>query len=217
MANRQSVTREAGHLADWILRDIGRELRLARLIGGMTQEEVARGLGRAGSHVSRAEHGLIKGIGIHDLSRHGALVGLKLWVRAYPAATRPMDRAQLELFGRFRDRLSADWQIVLEAPMPISGDFRAADALISIEDCRCAVEVITRLADFQAQLRAAQRKVRDLEADRLIFVVAGNTTNRRTLRDMGAAVREAFPLGTKAALEDLAAGRDPGGNALILL
>lgn len=50
--------------------------------------------------------------------------------------------------------------------MPLAGDLRAADALVSIPNCRIVVEVITRLADFQAQLRAARRKQRDLGAHR---------------------------------------------------
>ena len=79
------------------------------------------------------------------------------------------------------------------------------------------VEVITRLADFQAQLRAARIKQRDLDADRLVFVVAGTTANRRALREVGATLTDAFPVHTKVALSRLGAGVDPGGDALILL
>jgi transcriptional regulator with XRE-family HTH domain len=217
MPNRQSVLRDASRLADWLLREIGRELRVARVTAGQTQAEVATVLVTSTSHVSRVEHGLIKGLGLPAMSRHAAAVGLKPWVRLYPAISRPLDRAQLALLGRFRSRLGSAWQIELEAPMPIAGDLRAADALISIPGCRCMVEVITRLADFQAQLRIARLKFRDLRADRLIFVVDANPTNRRALRDSGQSVTDAFPLDTKAALRILAAGADPGADALILL
>lgn len=186
-------------------------------MSGATQAQVAAVLGISRSHVSRVEHGLIMGIGIPDLSRHAAAVGLKLWVKLYPTVTRPMDMAQLTVFGRFRERISPSWQVVVEAPMPQAGDLRAADALVSIPGCRMIVEVITRLADFQAQLRAAHRKQRDLGADRLILVVAANTTNRRALRDAGPAVADAFPVETKAALRAMAAGIDPGSDALIVL
>lgn len=128
-----------------------------------------------------------------------------------------MDHAQLALFTRFRERIGNSWQVIVEAPMPIAGDLRAGDALLSIPGCRCVVEVITRLADLQAQLRSARRKVRDLEADRLIFVVLGTETNRRALRDAGRAVDDAFPLRTKAALARLVEGVDPGADALIML
>ena len=65
------------------------------------------------------------------------------------------------------------------------------------------VEVITRLADFQAQLRAARIKVRDVGADRLVFVIAGTTANRRTLGDVGATLNDAFPIRSRDALSRL--------------
>jgi len=217
MANRQSIQREATRLADWILREIGRELRVARIIAGMRQADVAGILGTSIAHVSRVEHGLIKGRGIPALTRHAAAVGLKPYLKFFPAISRPMDRPQLALLARFRERLSDAWHVLIEAPMPIAGDLRAADALISTPGCRCMIEVITRLADFQAQLRAARTKQRDLHADRLIFVVGGTTTNRRAIRDMGAALTDTFPITTRAALTRLGSGVDPGGDALIVL
>lgn len=217
MANRQSPTREAGRFGAWLLREIGRELRVARLIAGMTQYQVAEQLGRSISHVSRVEHGLLNMIGIVQVTKHAAVVGLKPWVRLYPVVARPLDNAQLALLARFRERISNAWKVTLEAPMPLPGDLRAADALITINGCVCIVELITRLADFQAQLRSAQLKKRDLHAMRLIFVVAANATNRRSLHQAGAAVRDAFPLDTKATLRALAEGRDPGADGLVLL
>lgn len=217
MANRQSFAREAARFGQWLLREIGRELRVARLISGMTQSQVAARLGTSISHVSRVEHGLIRGFGFVELSRHAAVVGLKPWIRLYPMVARPLDSAQLALFAKFRERIGTAWRVIVEAPMPIAGDLRAADALLVRPGCRCMIELITRLADFQAQLRSAHRKQRDIGADRLILVIAGNTTNRRTLRDAGAAVREAFPLDTKVTIRALAAGEDPGADGLVLL
>ena len=217
MANRQSIQRDALRSADWILREIGRELRVARIVTGKRQADVAAAIGTSIAHISRVEHGLIRGIGIPALSRHAAAVGLKPYVKLYPAISRPMDRAQLALFARFRARLSPAWQIIVEAPMPIAGDLRAADVLISIPGSRCMVEVITRLADFQAQLRAARIKQRDLGAERLVFVVAGTTANRRAIREVSTTLTDAFPIQTKGALLRLAAGVDPGADALILL
>lgn len=217
MANRQSTIREAGRFGTWLLREIGRELRVARLIGGMTQTQVAAQLGKSTSHVSRVEHGLLKAIGIVQITKHAAVVGLKPWVRLYPVVARPLDAAQLALLGRFRERISDAWKVILEAPMPLPGDLRAADALISIDGCVCVVEIITRMADFQAQLRSAQLKKRDMHATRLILVVAANATNRRALHQAGVAVGDAFPLNTRATLRALAERRDPGADGLVLL
>jgi transcriptional regulator with XRE-family HTH domain len=195
----------------------GRELRVARIIGGQTQKQVATTLHTSNTHVSRVEHGLIRGLTMAQLHRHAAAVGLKPYVNLYPLVARPLDRAQLLLFDRFRSRIAAAWNVTLEATIPIRGDLRAADAVLAIAGCRCVVEIITRLADFQAQLRSGRRKARDLGADRLILVVAATPTNRRAIRDAGRAVDDAFPVRTKQALRSLAAGADPGGDALILL
>jgi len=217
MANRQSILRESARSASWILRHIGQELRVARILAGMTQRQVAERVGRSTSHVSRVEHGLIRGFTFPQLYRHSAVVGLKPFLNLYPSIARPLDRAQLALFARFRERIGHQWSVILEVPMPIAGDLRAADAVIAQAGLRIMVEVITRLADFQAQLRSAHRKVRDLGANRLILVVAGTETNRRALRDAGVAIDEALPVRTKAALTHLARGEDPGGDALVLL
>lgn len=217
VANRQSILRESARAASWILRLIGQELRVARILAGMTQRDVADRVGRSPSHVSRVEHGLIRGLTFAQLYRHASVVGLKPFLNLYPSIARPLDRAQLSLFTRFRERIGRWWSVALEVPMPIAGDLRAADAVISRPGLRIVVEVITRLADFQAQVRSAHRKVRDLNADRLILVVAGTDTNRRALRDAGAAVDDAFPIGTKAALARLSRGEDPGGDAIVLL
>ena len=200
-----------------MLRDVGRELRVARLVSGMTQRDVGTALGRSPSRVSRVEHGLAPGMGIGQLARHAACVGLRPSLRLYPAISRPLDRAQLAVLARFRARLAPAWRVAIEVPMPLSGDLRAADAVVSLPGCRCVVEVITRLADVQAQLRSARRKVRDLAADRLVLVVAGTSTNRRAVADAGPVLRNALPLGTRLTLARLGAGRDPGADGLVLI
>ncbi len=217
MANRQSIRREAARFSTWLLHEIGRELRVARIVAGMTQGQVALNLGTSISHVSRVENGLLSAFGLAALTQHAAVVGLKPWIRLYPSVARPLDKAQLTVFERLRPRIGPAWKVTLEAPMPIPGDLRAADALLAAGGCRVMVEIITRLADFQAQLRTAHRKQRDLGADRLVFVIAATKTNRRALADAGAVVREGFPLSTKATLRALSAGVDPGADGLVLI
>ena len=217
MANRTSPVREASRAAAWLLKDLGRELRVARILSGATQAQVAHRLGRSRSHVSRVENGLVAGVRIGDLTRHAAIVGLRLFARLYPLGRRAMDGSQLALFERFRVRIANAWVVDLEVPMPIPGDLRAADAVLSRPGCRCMVEVITRLADFQAQVRAARLKQRDLGAERLMLVILASTTNRRVLREAAFLVADGFPVNTKSALRSLSVGEDPGGDAAILL
>lgn len=94
---------------------------------------------------------------------------------------------------------------------------RAADVVLRNGSCSVQVELITRLADFQAHSRAALLKKRDLRADRLILVIAGSRANRRALLEASDATRASFSLGTRELARDLRAGRDPGGDGIMLL
>ncbi len=217
MPNRTSPLRAAADTGKWLQRDIGRELRVARIGGGKTLADVARPVGKSPSWVSRVERGRIAAIKMTDLTRHAAAVGLKPWVRLFPLGPRVLDAAQLAVLQRLRDRIGSAWGVALEVPVGIAGDLRAADALLTNGTSRCMVEVITRLADVQAQLRSLRRKQRDLGADRLVLVLLASTTNRRMLAEIGPTIGDEFPLGTREALKRLAQGVDPGGDCLVLL
>lgn len=101
--------------------------------------------------------------------------------------------------------------------MPEAADLRAADAVIRVDAGAAAVEAITRFADVQAQYRAGRLKQRDLSLERLIFVVAGTSANRAAIRGAGDVLATYFPVRTREALRELAAGRLPEADALILL
>jgi len=88
---------------------------------------------------------------------------------------------------------------------------------LSRDDVSVAVEVITRLRDVQAQIRAAHLKWRDFDANRLVVVVAQSHANRTALRSLGDLLAADFPVGPRAAAAALAEGRDPGGNAIVVV
>lgn len=48
-------------------------------------------------------------------------------------------------------------------------------------------------------------------------VVAGTRSNRRVLREDSEALRDLFPASTEEVLKDLAAGRSPSRNGMVLL
>jgi transcriptional regulator with XRE-family HTH domain len=217
MPSRVRPVFEAVRLGRWVLMEIGRELRLARITAGLTQADVARAVGVSASRISRVEHGLVLTLRIIELYRHAAAVGLKPWLRLFPLGRHVLDQPQLRLIERLRARVASVWRWELEVPVPIEGDLRAADVRLSIPGCQVIVEAYTRFADAQAQIRSAQGKARDLGADRMVLLIADTDANRRALRDAGQVVREAFPLDTKAVLKALAAGTDPGQNGIIIL
>ena len=98
-----------------------------------------------------------------------------------------------------------------------SGDLRAWDGVLDLPGCTCGLEFVTRFHDCQAQLRAFELKLRDGRVDRLVVVVMATHANRRALSAARDIVAAAFPLATRQVMAALAAGRDPGGNWIILL
>lgn len=198
------------------LRDIGRELRVARILSGKTQAGVATAIGASTAQISRIEGAAVPKVSYLQLARFAGVVGLQLWVRAYPGGRRLLDAPQLALLDRMRSH-SRLWTCRTEVTMPTQGDLRAADAVLRNGRCTIVVEAITRLADFQAQSRSALAKKRDLGADRLILLIANTRYNRRALREAGSIVFETFPLSTDDVMPPLEAGVDPGADGIVLL
>jgi transcriptional regulator with XRE-family HTH domain len=218
MAVRNRFDHEAARLARWIIADVGRELRLARISAGRRQVDVARSLGTSASRISRVENGRMARLHLTGLSRHAAAVGLKASVKLYPAGRRLLDRPQIELLARFRQRLHPSWSWETEVPMPRPEDLRSGDCRIAVPRCTILVEAYTRLADWQAQSAAAARKKRDLGTDRLILLLAATHANRAAAAEARPVYAGgSFPLGTKATLAALGEGRDPGADSVVFL
>ncbi len=60
-------------------------------------------------------------------------------------------------------------------------------------------------------------KARDLGVGRVVVVVNVTEANRRALGAAVDVLAVSFPLGTRATLAALSAGRDPAANGLVLL
>jgi transcriptional regulator with XRE-family HTH domain len=217
MPTRITNVDEAGIYGRRLQAEMGAELRNARLSCGLRQRDVGRAIGASYGRVSRVERGAVGDLGIADLARHGAAVGLKLHARFYPTGGGLRDAAQLDLLRRLRGRIGGRWSWQLEAPLDLPGDLRAFDALLSNGQMTIAVEAITRLHDVQTQLRAATLKQRDGRVDRLVLLVRATHHNRRALATTAEVLATTFPLTTRATLAALEAGQDPGENGIVLL
>ena len=217
MPPRSRHTDDARHLWTRIAVQIGQQFRTARLVRGLTLKQVAAAIGSSASEVSRRELGKSTRLTGEKLSVHAAAIGLKLSVNLWPVGGGIRDAAQARYIAAFVARVGRAWRVLLEAPIPLAGDLRAVDVLLVRGELRIAVEVITRLADVQAQVRAAHLKARDMSATRLILVIAGTHNNRRTLQAARASLADAFDLDTRRVLADLAQGADPGRDAIIVL
>ena len=217
MATRTRAIHEANRRWGRQLREIGDELRAGRHIRGVTQTAVGRVIGLSQSEISRRELGQMRRFNGEAMALHAAAVGLRLSVKLWPVGGGIRDAAQARYISRLTARIGRRWRIRLEAPVPIRGDLRAADILLTAGPTQIVVEVITRLSDLQAQLRSAHAKARDMRATRLIIAVAGTHANRRALAAARPTLVATYDLDAQRVLAELARGRDPGRDAIVAL
>jgi transcriptional regulator with XRE-family HTH domain len=196
---------------------IGEEVRTARVIAGLSLAKVAQAVGMSAAQVSRLERGMVRHVDLVALDRVMATVGLDLSLRAYPAGPAIRDAAHVALLDRLRVRLDPGWHWRVEVPVGISGDPRAWDAVARCGGVSVAFAVETRLYDVQAQVRRAKAKWQIGGATRLIVVVSATRLNHTVLREVRSLLSGDLPLGTRAVMTALAAGRDPGANGLVVL
>jgi hypothetical protein len=178
---------------------------------------VGAALGWSRTKVGRAERGSLAAFSVADLAEHAAVVGLTLSAKLYPDGSPVRDAAHLALIARFRAQLASGLKLATEVPLPNPGDGRAWDAVIFGAGASIGVEAETRLRDVQALTRRIALKQRDAGFERVVLLIASSRTNRRLLREHGPALATSFPVKGLSAMRALAAGRDPGGGAVIAL
>lgn len=183
----------------------------------LTLEVVARAVGISATELSRIERGRRPTLGLVRLSRLFAAVGMELSTRAYPGPSPIRDVAHNELIARLRDRLPPGTRWVSENPVGPPGDQRAWDGMFWLAGRRLAVEAETHPRDLQELARRLALKERDGAPDRLLLLLLDSRANRAALRGPNPLVGPRFPIAGRAAMAAIAAGRDPGGNAIVLL
>jgi transcriptional regulator with XRE-family HTH domain len=196
-----------------------REFRLARVEAGLSQGVVG-----ASARISRAAYGRIEraedhGVSIETLASVAAVLGLELSLGMFPAGDALRDAGHTKLLARLAARCHPSLRFATEVPLPRPGDRRAWDALIRgfPTQVRCGVEAETHPNDVQGLERKLMLKLRDGAVDRLILLLADTRHNRAFFRTLPSTFRERFPVRGSVAVARLAAGLDPGGNAIVLL
>jgi transcriptional regulator with XRE-family HTH domain len=219
MPAQERVSQRGRERADRLRVQVGAELRTARLGHDVPQALVAAVIGVSQSYYSRVERGTAHGVTIEHLSLAFQAVGHDLSIKAYPSGRPVRDKPQLDLLARLHGQLPsiATWKV--EVPLRIPGDLRAWDAVIGIARIRIriGVEAETRLRDVQAVERRVALKKRDDGVDRVILLVAATRSNRAVIQAYARELEAAFPVTSADALAALREGRDPGGDAIILL
>jgi transcriptional regulator with XRE-family HTH domain len=196
---------------------LGHDLRVARRAAGVSQATLGEAIGCSHAQVSRIELGRHDRVALEDLARAASVLGLRLAIQLYPTGPPLRDLAHVRLLGRLRDRLgpSLGWQT--EVGLPLPGDLRAWDAVVSVGPVRVAVEAETRLEDLQAVVRRVELKRRDDPVDVIVLLVNRTAFNVAVVRASASVLGEAFPWSPRLALADLAAGRAPSRSVLLLL
>ena len=217
MAANERFVGRARRLGREAVEKVGREIHDARVALGLSQAEVARKAGLSRPKVGRIERGDHAKASLTELVPVAAVVGLELSVKAFPVGTAYRDRAHAALLERFRRLLHAALKWATEIPLPNPGDLRAWDAMVTGTDFRVGIEAETRARDGQALERRINSKQRDGLVDAVILVLADTRSNRAFLRERSASFDASFPVSASDALSALAAGRCPGGNAVVLV
>jgi transcriptional regulator with XRE-family HTH domain len=217
MPSRERIVDRGTRRGTEMVRDLGRELRQARVEHGLSQDSVGQAVGLSDTEVGRIERGIIRTVSVIQWSRLLSVVGLELAARAYPAGSPIRDRASLQLLTRLRVEIPAQigWQS--EVPIGPAGDLRAWDAVLRVHGDRIGVEAETRLVDLQAVTRRIALKCRDSGIPKAILLLSATRTNRAALRAFEGSIRDAFPTPGREALYALRAGHLPGSSAVVLL
>jgi transcriptional regulator with XRE-family HTH domain len=217
MGSRERPVDVGAARAREILGRLPAEARTARLGCGLSQQDVADALGISRSQYSRIERGLCPDLSISMAARVFSVLGYELGVRAFPTGDPIRDAAHAALLERLHVLCHHSLVWRTEVPLPVPGDPRAWDATIRGETFRAGVEGETRFRDQQALDRRLAFKERDGGMDRLILLLLDSRANREAVRFQREWVSQRFPVQGSRARQLLAAGLDPGGNALIML
>jgi len=166
--------------------------------------------------IGAIERGQLDDVGVLQLARYSAIVGLDLSVRAFPATPLLHDIGQLRLLDRFKDLVGDGWSWRSEVSVTADPrDRRAIDALLERDRARIGAEAVTRLLDAQGQTRTILQKQEAAGLACMLLVLSDTRLNRLAADAASATLGPAFPLGARQVLADIRGGRQPAANGLV--
>ena len=168
------------------------------------------------TRVSRIEQAQGAAARLDELVALGAVLGLRISVRAYPEGSPARDAAQLRLIERFRPRVGPIFSLRTEVPIGRYGDLRAWDVQLD-GPASVGIDAETRLHDVQSLQRRLETKGRDSGVDRVVLLVARSRHNAQILRFHREALASTLPADTREIMAALRAGRAPRRNGVVVL
>ena len=198
---------------------IGTDLETAMRSSNATIRAVAARASVTPSTVVRVIRG-DGGVHLHTLCAIGAAVGLRISVKAYPAAEPSLrDSGQLRMAEWLIAQAEASWQPALE--LPVGDPFGRAADLVFFGPAEIAhLELETGPADWQRTLRAATVKRDSLQAQherpvRLVIALNDTRRNRRLVEPHADLIRAVLPAGSNRILDALRRGEPIGRDGLL--
>jgi transcriptional regulator with XRE-family HTH domain len=217
MTSRHRAQMDGQRLARRIGARVGEEIRVARTSAGLAQRDAAEAAGMSHAQFGRIERGGLVHLTFEQACRAGFAVGLRFGGQMFAGGDPVRDTAQLRLLERFVGLLPSLARVDREVPLPIAGDRRAWDALITLDGRRAGCEAETRLGDIQALERKLALKLRDGAVDVLLLVVSDTAHNREVLDLHRNALRDLLPLDNPQVRRALRDARLPTANGLVLV
>ena len=197
---------------------LGTELRETRLAAGVSQASVARAAGISRSTLSRIEREDLRDPTFVTVCRLGRALGLAPSFRFFPVGMPVRDAPQLSLLARFSKIVAPPLATLREIALPLDGDHRAWDAMITGADEQAFVEAESHLGDVQAFERRVALKLRDDPRARIVILVLTRSAHHRALlAEHRESLRSMFPLDGVAVLRPLREGRLPPLSGLVLI
>jgi transcriptional regulator with XRE-family HTH domain len=195
------------------------EIRAARISLGKSQADAAREAGIDPAVWSRLERGERTTLTLTLIGRMAAAVGLDAVLHFYPATHVVRDEAHVRLLRDLKALLGDGWSWRHEVPLAGHVDLRAWDAVGTHRRTRLEVhvEAETSFRDSQMVMRRVEAKRIADGQPRVLLAVRASRRNREAVAAVRAELETAFPIGARAALTALREGRDPGGDALLLI
>lgn len=218
MATRRDPIGEAARRAQHQLREALSDGRDARVAHGLPQAAVAGAMRCSRQAIGALERGRLDDVGVIQLARYCAAVGLDLSLRTFANGSPLRDAGQLRLIERLRRTVGDAWTWRTEVPVTADPrDLRAIDALLANGPRRVGVEAVSRLTDTQGQVRPIVLKQEAAGLACMVLVLADTRTHRRAVEVGAPTLQPAFPMDPRGLLAELRAGRQPPANGLILI
>lgn len=216
MPSRQQLRSLGVQQADIVNRAVGREVRTLRMAANLSQAQLSAAAGISRTYLCRLELGQVASIDLKVACILFAILGQRLTVKGWPVAEPMRDAGQLKLLDRFDARVPPIWRRTRESVMPIHGDLRAWDERLD-GPISIGIEAETRPNDLQAVERSMSAKKRDSRVQRMALLIAATERNLALIRTHLPALRQTYPLDTRAFMAAIRDGLDPGADAFVLL